>query len=66
MKRDDILDIAKYASSKLVTALSPSGSRITKDVAQKIKDAGIRAVSISVDGPELSTTTSGESQGHTR
>ncbi len=52
LKRDDILDIARYASSRVITAISPSGSRITKDIAQSIKDAGVKAVSISIDGPE--------------
>ncbi|MCY0851021.1 radical SAM/SPASM domain-containing protein [Sulfuracidifex metallicus] len=52
LKRDDIFEIARYSSSRVMTALSPSGSRISKDVAKMIKDAGIKAVSISIDGPE--------------
>ncbi len=51
LKRDDIFELIEYASKRLRTALSPSGSRIDGVVARNIRDAGASAVSISVDGP---------------
>jgi len=52
LKRDDLLQVLSYSSKKLRTAVSPSGSRLTYDVAKKFREAGVSAVSVSVDGPE--------------
>jgi len=54
--RDDIFDIAKYASDKgLHVALASNGTLITPEIAQKIKDSGIMRVSISIDGADAQT-----------
>lgn len=54
--RPDIFDIARYASdSGLIVAMATNGTLITPDVAQKIKDSGIRRVSISLDGADAET-----------
>ncbi len=52
LKRDDIFELIEYGSSRLRTALSPSGSRIDSTVAESIRKAGAAVVSISVDGPQ--------------
>ncbi|BBD72247.1 radical SAM protein [Sulfodiicoccus acidiphilus] len=52
LKRDDLFEVLSYSSKKLRTAVSPSGSRLTYDVAKKFREAGVSAVSVSVDGPE--------------
>ncbi len=52
LKRDDIVEIIKYSSKRITTALSPSGSRIDINTAKKLKEAGVSIASISVDGPE--------------
>jgi radical SAM protein with 4Fe4S-binding SPASM domain len=49
--RDDIFDIASYANAKgLKVALASNGTLISREIAQKIKEAGIKRVSISLDG----------------
>lgn len=54
--RRDIYDLAKLASAKgLRVALATNGTLVTKDVAQKIVDAGIKRVSISLDGADAKT-----------
>ena len=54
--RPDIFQLAEYATSRgLRTALATNGTLVTKDVAQKIKNAGIKRVSISLDGADAST-----------
>jgi radical SAM protein with 4Fe4S-binding SPASM domain len=54
--RADIFELAKYATSRgLRVALATNGTLVTKDVAQKIKDAGIKRVSISLDGSDAAT-----------
>jgi len=54
--RPDIFDIARYASQAgLIVALATNGTLITASVAQKIKDSGIRRVSISLDGANAET-----------
>src|SRR5271166_1503529 len=54
--RADIFELAEYATSRgLRTALATNGTLVTKDVAQKIKQAGIKRVSISLDGADATT-----------
>ena len=54
--RDDVFDIAGYASSKgLTVALATNGTMISGDVSLKIRDAGISRVSISLDGAGAGT-----------
>lgn len=51
-KRDDIFDLASYASEKgLPVALSPSGTPLlnVKNL-QRLKDAGCKVISLSLDG----------------
>jgi heme b synthase len=49
--RDDIFDIAKYAADKgLRTALATNGTLIDAKIADRIKEAKIARVSISIDG----------------
>lgn len=50
--RPDFFEIATYANNKgLTLALASNGTLITKEIANKIKDAGIKRVAISLDGP---------------
>ncbi|RSK29249.1 radical SAM protein [Bacillus sp. HMF5848] len=50
--RPDFFEIAQYAHDKgLTLAMATNGTLITEDIAKKIKDAGIRRVAISLDGP---------------
>jgi radical SAM protein with 4Fe4S-binding SPASM domain len=54
--RADIFRLAEYATARgLRTALATNGTLVTKDVAQKIKQAGIKRVSISLDGSDAHT-----------
>jgi radical SAM protein with 4Fe4S-binding SPASM domain len=54
--RHDIFQLAHYATSRgLRTALATNGTLVTKDVAEKIKQAGIKRVSISLDGSDAET-----------
>lgn len=54
--RNDIFDLAEYGTSRgLRVALATNGTLVTKDVAKKIKDAGIKRVSISLDGSDAAT-----------
>ena len=54
--RADIFELAEYATSRgLRVALATNGTLVTKDVAQKIKQAGIKRVSISLDGSDATT-----------
>jgi heme b synthase len=49
--RDDIFDIAKYATGKnLRTALATNGTLIDAGIADRIKESQIARVSISIDG----------------
>ncbi|WP_078549057.1 radical SAM/SPASM domain-containing protein [Litchfieldia alkalitelluris] len=50
--RSDFFDIAHYAVLKgLRVAMASNGTLITKEIAKKIKDIGIKRVAISFDGP---------------
>ena len=54
--RHDIFQLAEYATGRgLRTALATNGTLVTKDVAKKIKQAGIKRVSISLDGSDAHT-----------
>ncbi len=54
--RRDIFDLAKLATAKgLRVALATNGTLVTKDVAEKIRDAGVKRVSISLDGADVHT-----------
>jgi len=49
--RKDVFDIASYGTSKgLRMCLATNGTLVTKEICQNIKDAGIKMVSISLDG----------------
>ncbi len=51
--RGDLFELGKYALSKgLRTVISTNGTLITKDAAEKIKEAGFSYVGISLDGLE--------------
>jgi radical SAM protein with 4Fe4S-binding SPASM domain len=54
--RSDIFQLARYATDKgLRAALATNGTLVTKDVARMIVDAGVRRVSISLDGADAAT-----------
>jgi radical SAM protein with 4Fe4S-binding SPASM domain len=54
--RSDIFQLARYATDKgLRVALATNGTLVTKDVARMIVDAGVRRVSISLDGADAVT-----------
>jgi len=49
--RDDIFDIAAYGTQKgLRMVMAPNGTLVTEDVAKKLMAAGIKRISISLDG----------------
>jgi AdoMet-dependent heme synthase len=51
--RSDIFQLARYGTDKgLRVALATNGTLVTKDVARMIVDAGVRRVSISLDGAD--------------
>lgn len=54
--RSDIFQLARYATDKgLRVALATNGTLVTKDVARMIVDAGVKRVSISLDGADALT-----------
>ncbi len=54
--RHDIFDIASYATSLGIrVALATNGTLVTQQIARRIKDSGVRRVSISLDGADAST-----------
>jgi radical SAM protein with 4Fe4S-binding SPASM domain len=54
--RSDIFQLARYATDRgLRVALATNGTLVTKDVARMIVDAGVRRVSISLDGADALT-----------
>jgi AdoMet-dependent heme synthase len=54
--RPDIFQLAKYATDKgLRVALATNGTLVTKEIARKIVDAGVKRVSISLDGATAET-----------
>ncbi len=49
--RQDVFDIARYGAEKgLRMCLATNGTLVTGEICEKIKDAGIRMVSLSLDG----------------
>ncbi len=54
--RKDIFELASYGTAKgLRVALATNGTLVTKEVAKKIVDAGVKRVSISLDGADAET-----------
>jgi radical SAM protein with 4Fe4S-binding SPASM domain len=54
--RSDIFQLARYATDKgLRVALATNGTLVTKEVAHMILDAGVKRVSISLDGADAVT-----------
>ena len=54
--RKDIFELTRYASSKgMYVAIATNGTLITKEMAKKMKDAGIKFVQISLDGANAKT-----------
>jgi len=54
--RSDIFQLAGYATEKgLRVALATNGTQVTKEVARMIVDAGVKRVSISLDGADAVT-----------
>ena len=54
--RSDIFQLARYATNKgLRVALATNGTLVTKEVARMIVDAGVKRVSISLDGADAVT-----------
>lgn len=54
--RADIFQLARYATDRgLRVALATNGTLVSKEIAQKIADAGVRRVSISLDGADAAT-----------
>jgi radical SAM protein with 4Fe4S-binding SPASM domain len=54
--RQDIFQLAEFATGRgLRVALATNGTLVTKDIAEKIKNSGIRRVSISLDGADSIT-----------
>lgn len=54
--RPDIFEIARYASDAgLTVALATNGTLVTPAVAERIRDSGVKRVSISFDGVDAAT-----------
>src|SRR5438477_7661976 len=54
--RSDIFQLARYATDKgLRVALATNGTLVTKEIARMIVDAGVKRVSISLDGADAVT-----------
>jgi AdoMet-dependent heme synthase len=54
--RKDIFELARYGTSKgLRVALATNGTLVTRQVAQKIVDSGVKRVAISLDGADAAT-----------
>jgi AdoMet-dependent heme synthase len=54
--RSDIFQLARYGTEKgLRVALATNGTLVTKEVARKIVDSGIKRVAISLDGADART-----------
>ncbi len=51
LKRADVYELARYGTDAgLRVVLATNGTLVTKEVARKLKDAGVQRVSISIDG----------------
>lgn len=56
MSRTDIYDLARHASDKgLRVAMAPCGPLLTPDTVQKVVAAGVKRISLSLDGATAST-----------
>lgn len=54
--RKDIFELARYGTEKgLRVALATNGTLVTKEVARKIRDSGVKRVAISLDGSDAAT-----------
>ncbi len=54
--RNDIFRLARHATDRgLRVALATNGTMVTKEIAQEIVNAGVRRVSISLDGADAAT-----------
>ncbi len=54
--RKDVFEIAQYGTDKgLRMCLATNGTLVTQDICTKIKDAGIKMVSLSLDGAKAET-----------
>ncbi|MBS1263294.1 MAG: Coenzyme PQQ synthesis protein E [Methanonatronarchaeales archaeon] len=56
MLREDVYDVASYADGRgLRVVMSPNGTLLTPDSVERILDAGVRRISVSIDGstPEV-------------
>jgi len=54
--RSDIFQLARYATDKgLRVALATNGTLVTREVARMIVDAGVKRVSVSLDGSDATT-----------
>ena len=54
--RPDIFQLSRFATEKGIrVALATNGTLVTKEVARKIVDSGVRRVSISLDGADATT-----------
>src|SRR5579863_8533170 len=54
--RSDIFELARYGTEKgLRVALATNGTLVTKQVAQRIVDSGVKRVAISLDGADAAT-----------
>lgn len=54
--RSDIFQLARYATDKgLRVALATNGTLVTREVARMVVDAGVKRVSISLDGSDATT-----------
>jgi len=56
LMRDDVYEIAQYGADKgLRMVLATNGTLVTHEVAKRLKDAGVKRVSISIDGASAKT-----------
>ena len=54
--RRDIFELARYGTDKgLRVALATNGTMVTKEIARRIVDSGVKRVSISLDGADSTT-----------
>jgi MoaA/NifB/PqqE/SkfB family radical SAM enzyme len=49
--RKDIYDIIEYVDDRAVTVMFTNGQKLTRNVARKLKKAGLRCLQVSIDSP---------------
>ena len=49
--RDDIYDIIRHVDDRAVTVMFTNGLLLTREVARKLKEAGLRCLQVSIDSP---------------